>query len=136
MSRADLDLQPPPRFLNGGKGKRPSVKLDALAYVTLLVRADITDPALWPPGMKKGAKALARVREIERRCIAKHGEFDWEKLSRKVQDEYDGLCLLLDRLQDTGERVPLHEALRAAYAWVEWEEYKSAATRSTAGEVT
>ncbi len=112
MSQTDLDLRPPPKFANGGKGKRPSVKLDAPAYVTLLVRGNVTDPALWPPGMRKGAKALARVREIERRCIAKHGEFDWEKLSAKLQDEYDGLCCLLTELQHPGE-------------WIEWEEFKA-----------
>ncbi len=95
-----------PRFQGGDKS---TVTLAPAAYVTLLVRANETDPAMWPPGMRQGAKALARIRDIERRCIARHGEFDWEKLSARLQDEYDGLCLLLDQMQDTGE-------------WVEWEQ--------------
>ena len=59
------------------------------------------------------ANALARVREIEADSVARHGEFDWEKLPERVQDEYDGLCVLLDDLQDTGERVGLRDVLHA-----------------------
>jgi hypothetical protein len=92
--------------------KPTAVTLDTVAYITLLVKANITDPALWPPGMQEGAAALARVREIERECITQHGEFDWEQLPEAVQDEYDSRCALLDRLQDTGERIP-------------WEVYKA-----------
>ncbi|MBM4081664.1 MAG: hypothetical protein FJ278_18315 [Planctomycetes bacterium] len=111
MSDTTLELKAPPQFATDAGGKPTAVTLDTVAYVTLLVRANATDPALWPPGMKKGAEALARVRQIEAECIAKHGEFDWEKLPDRVQDEYDGLCALLDRLQDTGERIPLRELL-------------------------
>lgn len=50
---------------------------------------------------------------MESDCITHHGEFDWEKLPESEQDEYDGLCLLLDELQDTGARIT-------------WAEYKSA----------
>jgi hypothetical protein len=85
--------------------------VDTAAFVTLLIRANVTDPKEWPKGMKWGAKALARIREIERRCIARHGEFDWEKLSPKIQDEYNGLCVKLNELSDTGEFIELHEYL-------------------------
>ena len=112
MSKANLELKPPPRFVTKANGKPGSVALDPVAYVTLLVRANVTDPALWPPGMQEGATALARVRAIEKRCIAKYGGFDWEKLSPRLQDEYDSRCALLDRLTDTGERIPLRELLR------------------------
>jgi hypothetical protein len=75
----------------------------------LLIKANVSDPAWWPPGAQEGAAALARARAIERRCIAKHGAFDWEQLSPRMQNEYDDLCALLDRLQDTGERIPFRD---------------------------
>jgi hypothetical protein len=115
MNQTSLELRPPPKFVTHANGKAAAVTLDPVAYVTLLIRANVTDPALWPPGMQEGAAALARVRSIERKCTAKHGVFDWEKLSPKVQDEYDGLCAVLDRLQDTGERIPF-EAYKARRA--------------------
>ena len=111
MGAAMADLKAP-LFTTDAVGKPVGVRLDTVAYVTLLVRANVTDPALWPPGMQRGAEALARVRQIEAGCTAQHGEFDWEKLPEDVQDEYDGLCALLDGMQDTGERVPLDEVLR------------------------
>ena len=101
-----------PQFTTDARGRPVGVKLDTVAYVTLLVRANVTDPALWPPGMQRGAEALARVRQIEADCVAQHGEFDWEKLPEAVQDEYDALSALLDSLQDTGERVSLDDVLR------------------------
>jgi hypothetical protein len=101
-----------PQFTTDRDGKPTGVRLDTAGYVALLVRADVSDPALWPPGMEQGARDLARIREIEAACAAEHGEFDWEKLPEGVQDEYDGLCALLDSLQDTGERVSLDEVLR------------------------
>lgn len=76
--------------------------MDMAAYVTLLIKANAIDLALWPSGMEKGAEALARIRQIESDCTANHGEFDWEKLPEETQDEYDRLCLLLDELQETG----------------------------------
>jgi hypothetical protein len=88
-------------------GNPTTVTLDISTYIDLLVKANVTDPALWPPAMKGGASALARIREIEAECIARHGEFDWEKLPESVQDEYDSLCAFLDNLRDTGERIPL-----------------------------
>ena len=100
-----------PQFTTDRDGKATAVRLDAVGYVALLVRANVTDPALWPPGMERGAEALARIRQIEADCTAQHGEFDWEKLAEEVQDEYDGLCALLDSMQDTGERVSLDEVL-------------------------
>jgi hypothetical protein len=111
MGAATADLKAP-QFTTDAVGKPVGVKLDTVAYITLLVRANVTDPALWPPGMQRGAEALARVRQIEADCVAQHGEFDWEKLSEALQDEYDGLCALLDGMQDTGERVPLDDVLR------------------------
>lgn len=106
MSHTSLELKPPPPFTTDAEGKPTAVTLDTIAYIALLVRANATDPALWPPGMENGAAWLARVRQIEADCIAQHGEFDWEKLPAAVQNEYDDLCALLDRLQDTGERIP------------------------------
>lgn len=107
MHDAGVELKSPPRFSLDAEGHPTAVTLDTAAYITLLVRANITDPALWPPGLEKGATWLARIREIEADCIARHGEFDWEKLPEAVQDEYDDLCALLDQLQDTGERLSL-----------------------------
>jgi len=101
-----------PQFEIDPAGKPTSVRLETAAYIQLLVGANITDPDLWPPGMEEGAKALARIRQIEAECIAQHGEFDWEKLPPDVQDEYDALCALLDRLQDEGESVVLRDLIR------------------------
>jgi hypothetical protein len=94
-----------PHFVTDDQGKPSTVTLDTAAYVALLVQANTTDPALWPPGMQEGAYALARIRQIEADCISQYGEFDWEKLSQATQDEYDDLCAMLDKLQDTGERI-------------------------------
>jgi hypothetical protein len=49
----------------------------------------------------------SRIRQIESDCIAKYGEFDWERLSLELQDEYDSLCILLDELQDTEELMQM-----------------------------
>ena len=106
MGKTMIKLRQPPQFSTTDDGKPTEVTLSTVGYITLLIRANVIDLALWPPWMKEGAAALARIRQIEADCIAQHGEFDWEKLSEAVQDEYDGLCALLDRLQDTGERIP------------------------------
>jgi hypothetical protein len=108
MGNASTDLKPP-QFTTDARGNTIGVKLDTVGYVTLLVRANVTDPELWPPGMQDGARALGRVRQIEADCVAQHGEFDWEKLPGDIQDEYDALCVALDRLQDTGERTALSD---------------------------
>jgi len=84
-----------------GEGKSSTVTLDTSAYIRLLVKANITDKAFWPPDMEEGADALLRIRQIESDCITKYGEFDWERLSEETQDEYDSLCILLDELQDS-----------------------------------
>lgn len=110
MSQTDIALHP--HFSTDSSGKPTGVTLSTMTYITLLVQANVTDPAPWPPGMEKGATALKRVREIEANCIARHGEFDWEKLPETTQDEYDSLCALLDQLQDTGERIPLCKLLQ------------------------
>jgi hypothetical protein len=107
-----LELKSPPQFTTDAEGKPTAVTLGTAAYIQLLVRANVMDPALWPPGMEEGAAWLARVREIEAECVAQHGEFDWEELPEAVQDEHDHLCSLLDRLYDTGEQVVLHDLLR------------------------
>ncbi|GBC76194.1 hypothetical protein HRbin07_00391 [bacterium HR07] len=103
---ANLVRDPSPQFATDPQGRPTKVTLDTAAYIMLLVQANITDPALWPPGMQEGASALARIRQIEAECISQHGEFDWERLPKAIQDEYDDLCVLLDKLQDTGERIP------------------------------
>ena len=107
MNNTSLDLKSPPKFRTDHQGRPTAVTLDTPAYITLLVRSNVTNPALWPPGMKKGARWLERVRHIEADCIAQHGEFDWEKLPKKLQDEYNDLCALLGRLQDSGQKISL-----------------------------
>ena len=101
-----------PRFAVDPEGKFGTVTLDLRSYLILLVEAGVTDPHLWPPGLQDGAAALARIRQIESDCKSQHGEFDWEKLSRVVQDEYDNLSAALDRLRENAPPVP-------------WEAYKS-----------
>ena len=107
--KSELELQIP-KFATDEQGKFVVV-LDKASYIALLIRSNVTDPIYWPPGTEDGAKALARIRQIEHECIAKYGEFDWEKLPPDVQDEYDALCSLLDRLTDTGERISLSDLL-------------------------
>jgi hypothetical protein len=111
MSEATAEAAPTLEVLTDTEGKPTNVTLDIPTYINLLVRTNMTDPAFWPPQMRDGAKALARVRQIEADCIAEHGEFDWEKLAEDVQDEYDSLCCELNEMQDTGE-------------WMSWEDYK------------
>jgi hypothetical protein len=115
MNKSSPGLPSPPEFTTNGNGEAMTVTLDTAAYVALLVKANVTDAGLWPPGMQEGAAALARLRAIEKRCVAKHGKFDWAKLSPRLQNEYDALCARLDKLQDTGERIPLgdYQARRA-----------------------
>ncbi|MBM3333148.1 hypothetical protein FJY63_00640 [Candidatus Sumerlaeota bacterium] len=109
MDNSHLALKRPPEFTTDADGRPMGVTLEPSAYVALLVRGNVTDPALWPPGTQQGAAALARVRQIEAECTAQHGEFDWGKLAEEVRDEYDDLCGVLDQLQDTGERITLEE---------------------------
>ena len=109
MSRASLDSKQYPQFVTDDKGKSSTVTLDTSAYIKLLVKANITDKTFWPSEMEEGADALLRIRQIESNCITKYGEFDWERLSEEVQDEYDSLCVLLDELQDTEEPITLEE---------------------------
>ncbi len=109
MTKGGIELREP-MFGVDAEGK-PVVILDRVSYIALLVRGNVTDPSLWPPGTEEGAKALNRIRQIEAECIAQHGEFDWEKLPEGLKDEYDALCALLDQLTDTGERVSLNELL-------------------------
>lgn len=96
---------------NTATGDVAAVTLGIPQYIELLVRASVTDELYWPPSLRHGAKLLARIREIERECAEKHGKWDWEMISEELQDEYDGACGLLDRMQDTGERFTLEEVL-------------------------
>lgn len=111
MSKPTLDDRPP-TFTTDANGRPTAVRLDPPAYIDLLVRANVTDRALWPPGAEHGAQALARIREIEAACIAEHGAFDFDKLPAALQDDYDALCLQLDALCDTGQPVPLSDLVR------------------------
>jgi hypothetical protein len=119
MSKTSPELKQTPRFTVDAHGKPIAATMDMAAYVTLLIKANAIDLALWPPGMEKGAEALARIRQIESDCTANHGEFDWEKLPEETQDEYDRLCLLLDELRETG-------------TWMTWSKYKAQREESRA----
>jgi hypothetical protein len=68
-------------------------------FVGLLVKANVTDPARWPEGLKEGAALLARIREIEAACKKEHGQWDWELISEELQDEYDDTVALLSQLR-------------------------------------
>lgn len=98
-----------PQFELDSTGKPSSVRLSTQDYIRLLIEANITDSAFWPPGYEHGAQLLARIRAIEAESIRQNGVFDWELLSESLQDEYDDLCALLDQMYDTGERFPLNE---------------------------
>ena len=100
-----LESGPPPRFTRRRAGKPDQVTLETTTYLALLVRANVTDPAFWPPGFQAGATALARVRQIEAEYGYKEGEFDWEKLPSDIQDEYDALCVSLDQWLEPNDAV-------------------------------
>ncbi len=93
----------PPQFDIDQQGKATTAIVEVKAYIKLLVRANVIDAALWPPGYQEGATALRRVRQIEAECAAQQGRFDWEKLPPVLQDEYDLLAVQLDRLQAGNE---------------------------------
>jgi hypothetical protein len=80
----------------------PTVEVDLAEYIEMLVRLNETDPARWPAEVRDGAEWLRRLRQIEADCVAQHGRFDWARLSRPVQDEYDGLRAQLNLLRDAG----------------------------------
>ena len=94
-----------PRFAKDLETSSGTVTLDLQSYLILLVKADVIDPHLWPPGLQDGAATLARVRQIEEDCKSQHGEFDWEKMSRAEQDEYDALCSKLDGMREDAPTV-------------------------------
>lgn len=95
----------PPEFMRDQDDRLVSVELVIADYVELLIRAEATDPALWPSGMEYGASSLVRIRQIEADCTAQHGKWDWELLAPELQDEYDGLCGVLDEFRDDGEHT-------------------------------
>ena len=109
MARVDIVVEQIPQFKVDVTGKPTSVMMEAADYIKLLIRADITDHSLWPPGMEYAADTLERIRQIESDCIKQHGEFDWEKLPEDLQDEYDILCLTLDSLYDTDDYIKLED---------------------------
>lgn len=74
MSKTSPELKQTPRFAVDAHGKPTAVTIDMAAYVALLIKANAIDLALWPPGMEKGAEALARIRQIESDCTANHGD--------------------------------------------------------------
>lgn len=104
---AALELLKRPAFTQEAQNAPGLVILRSAAYVTLLIQANETDAALWPPEMQHGAAALARLRQMEQDSQDLHGEFDWDHLAPEQQDEYDRLSALLEDLQDDGERLPL-----------------------------
>ncbi|MDQ2687216.1 MAG: hypothetical protein M3Y28_05040 [Armatimonadota bacterium] len=108
---ATLELLKRPAFTQEAQNAPGLVILRSAAYVTLLIQANETDAALWPPEMQHGAVALARLRQMERDSSDHHGAFDWAQLPLEQQDEYDHLSALLDDLQDDGERLPLSELM-------------------------
>jgi hypothetical protein len=112
MSKVITKPEPAPRFAVDKDGNAVDVLLDPTAYISLLVGADVFDPAYWPPGKEAGAALLSRIREIEAACIAAHGAFDWEKLEPAVQDEYDILTVELGRLHFGRNGRPLEDVGR------------------------
>ncbi len=104
---ATIDFNAPPQFDSFANSKATRVTLQAWDYCSLLIRANITDHALWPPGYEDTARAFAAVRRLEAKCIAEHGEWDWEKLSPEEQDEYDSAVAVLSYAEGRGR--PLEE---------------------------
>src|SRR3982751_5002247 len=92
------DTPHPVRFPK--EADKPLVLLTEEDYLDLLVSSNVTDPDSWPPGKEDGARLLARIRQIEQDCVRQHGKWDWELLSREVQDEYDGACVDLNRMRE------------------------------------
>lgn len=78
----------------------PTVEIELCELVELLIAGNVTDPERWPPEARDGAGLLARIRAIEAECIAAQGEFDWDTLDEDTQDEYDGLCVGLDKIRE------------------------------------
>ncbi|MCH7471512.1 hypothetical protein IIA79_00970 [bacterium] len=94
-----------------------TITLSLAEYVELLLDANVTDPEKWPESVRGGAALLARIREIEAACIGEHGEFDFDKLERDTQDEYDGAIINLNKLRnsldpDPEPPIPLREYMR------------------------
>ena len=82
--------------------------------VELLIAANVTDPQRWPEGLQQGATYLARIREIERDCVAKHGRWDAELLGEELEDEYDDKCALLDQIRRQLDPAPNVPFVRSA----------------------
>ncbi len=99
-----------PEFEESGNGAT-RVRMNQESYVRLLVGARETDPCAWPPGMEDGAALVERACQIEEECITRWGNFDPEKLSTPLQDEYLKIHLTLDELQESeGAQSSTHSA--------------------------
>jgi len=105
VPESQITLDRPPRLTTNADGKPTDVLLDASTYIRLLINANIKDKELWPPNMEYATNALERIGQIESECISQYGEFDWEKLTEKEQDEYDSLCLILDELRNNSDAM-------------------------------
>lgn len=106
------DVQP--TFSCNVPEKSQEVTLKRENYVKLLVDARVTDPACWPPGLEEVAAMIERVRDIEEACVEKYGDFDPEKLSAQVQDEYMDLHLVIDAIQENCDIEEIAELMAEA----------------------
>lgn len=95
----------PPNFTKNREGKATKVTLTPETYIKLLVKANVTNPSFWPPGLEEGAENLARLRQIESDYRSKEGGFDWESLPAEIQDEYDVLCVSMDSYHGPMEKA-------------------------------
>lgn len=96
-------LDPPqaeilPAFQQDAEGRISGVLLEPQAYAQLLLRANVLNPEAWPPEYREAAQLLARIDQIEARCIAAHGEWDFEALEPAQQDAYDSAVASLEAL--------------------------------------
>lgn len=76
----------------------PVIQVNLQRYLRMLVKASNTDPADWPDGYERGAALLARIREIERDCVAEHGKWDIDALGEELENEYEDSIAHLEDL--------------------------------------
>jgi len=99
-----------PSFQESAEGKVTGVLLEPQMYALLLAKANVLDARAWPPEFRQGAEYLSRIREIEAECIATCGEWDFDRLSDELQDEYDSAIVCLEMLVEPEPSVTLEEA--------------------------
>ena len=92
------------------------IEIDLDDYLELLIERNVFDAARWPAGMEAGAALLKRIREIEQNCLAEHGEFDFNKLTRRIQDEYDGTIIDLTKLIEPHDFMEAREFFAQLHA--------------------